>query len=67
MLENIVLLLAGGLTGFGLAVAISRNKFARIQAEARSRYQDLLTELGIERDLNEGLAQELDAVASRRK
>ena len=67
MFENIILIVVGGIAGFGLAVAIGQRKFARIQSEARSRYQDLLFELGIERDLNEGLTQELDALATKRK
>lgn len=67
MLDTILTLAAGLLGGFGIAVAIGERKFRKIQTEARTRYQDLLFELGIERDLNEGLTQELDTVATKRK
>jgi hypothetical protein len=67
MFETILTLVAGGLAGFGIAVAIGQEKFRRIQTEARTRYVDLLHELNIERNLNTGLTEELDALATKSK
>jgi cysteine sulfinate desulfinase/cysteine desulfurase-like protein len=62
MFETAITLAVGGIVGFTFAVVMAQSKFARVQARARElgdRLEETMRNYITERDLNEGLTQEL--------
>ena len=62
MFETAITLAIGAIVGFTFAVVMGQAKFAKVQARARElgdRLEETMRNYITERDLNEGLTQEL--------